>query len=164
MPCVTVWHHVADLQGIRVGKLENGKLLAPVLDAQHRKVGARILQYQRGLELAFVGERNLHLVRTLDDMIIGHDQTRGIDDHARAKGPLQLTTASARHTEEAAEDRIVQQRIAILHHLGGINIDHGWRHMVHHRRIRQAQLRLRGKPPLLCRGGARNGDGNQDGG
>src|SRR4029077_12111964 len=104
-------HDIADLHCVRIGKIEDGKLLTPVLDTQHRKVGTRILQHQRSLELAFVGERNLDLIRALDDMIVGHDQAGGIYDHARTKRPLQLIAASAGHTEEAAEDRVVQQRV-----------------------------------------------------
>jgi hypothetical protein len=49
-------HHVADLQCIRIGEFQNRKLLAPVLDAQHREIRAWILQHEGGLKLSFIGQ------------------------------------------------------------------------------------------------------------
>ena len=55
----------------------------------------------------------------------------------------------ARHAEEAAEDRVVEQRVAVLHHLGGVDVDHRRRHPLHHRRVGQPQFARRRHPPLL---------------
>ncbi len=63
-----------------------------------------------------------------------------IDDDAGAERALHLRAAVAGHAEKAAEDRVVEQRVAVLHHLGGVDIDHRRRHPVHHRGIGQAQL------------------------
>ena len=78
-------HHVADLERVRIGKFERGKALLLRLDAQHREVGARILEHHFGLELAFVGERHLDLVGALDDVVVGHHKAGGVDEHPRAE-------------------------------------------------------------------------------
>jgi hypothetical protein len=57
----------------------------------------------------------------------------GIDHHARSQRALHLLRLLAGHAEEAAEDRIVEQRIAVLHHLGGIDVDHRRLHPLHDR-------------------------------
>ena len=123
-----------------------------VLEAQHGEIAALVLEHDLGLELALVGERHLDLVGALDHVHIGDDQAGWIDDHAGAERTLHLAAAAARHAEEAAEDRIVEQRIAELHHLGGIDIDHRRRHPLHHRRIGQPQFGGGRHAPLLCAG------------
>ena len=108
-------HEVADLQRVGIGEFERREALALRLDAQHREVGARILEHDLGLELALVGERDLHLVGALDDVVVGDHEAGGIDQHARAERALHLLAAgprAARHAEEAPEDRVVEQRIA----------------------------------------------------
>ena len=138
-------HHIADLQRVGIRKFQHRKLLVPVLYAQYRKIGSRILQNKRRLKLAFVGERDLDLVGALNDVIVRHDQTRRIDDHARTQRPLQLIASSSpRHAEEPAKNRVVQKRIAVLHHFGGVDVDHRRRRVVHDRGIGQAQFGLRG--------------------
>src|SRR4249919_3039609 len=114
-------YYIADLQCIGIRKLQHRKLLVPVLYAQYRKIGSRVLENKRRLKLAFVGERDLDLVGALNDVIVRHDQTRRIDDHARTQRPLQLiaSSSSSRHAEEPAKDRVIQERIAVLHHFGG---------------------------------------------
>ena len=123
MPCVTVWPTPNGLpmasttsptwSFVGIGERERRKPLAAVLDAQHREVSALVLQHDLGLEFALVGERDLHLGRAFDDMIVGDDEAGGVDDHAGAERALHLL---ARHAgaEETAEERIVEQRIAIL--------------------------------------------------
>ena len=144
-------HDVANLERVGIGEFKERQALAPVLDAQHGEIGALILEHQRCLELALVGERDLHFVGAFDDVVVGDDQAGGIHQHAGAERALQLAAAAAaaRHAEEAPEDRIVEQRIAVLHHLGGVDIDHRRRHPLHHRRIGQAQLGRGRHAPLL---------------
>ncbi len=77
---------------------------------------------------------------------------RGIDDHAGAERALHLLGLLARHAEEAAEDRVVQERIAVLHHLGGVDIDHRRLHPLHDRRIGQLQFGRRGRHAAVLRG------------
>ena len=59
----------------------------------------------------------------------------------------------ARHAEEAAEDRIVEQRVAVLHHLGGVDVDHRGRDLLDQRGVRQPQVALRRHAPFLSGGG-----------
>ncbi len=128
-----------------------------ILDAQHGKIAALVLEHDRSLEFALVGKRHFHLVGAFDDVHIGHDQTGGVDDHAGAERALHLPAGIAGDAEETAEDRVVEQRIAVLHHLGGIDIDHRRRHAMHHRRIGEAELLGAGHAALL-RGGALDGN------
>ena len=135
MPWVTVWptpnglpmrqHHVADLKGVGIAEIDRRKSLVGVLDAQHREIGALVLEHDLGLELALVGERDLDLVGILDDVVIGHDEPGGIDDHAGAERALDLLARAAQPAaaEEAAEDRVVEHRHAIFDHPGRIDVD-----------------------------------------
>ena len=96
-------------------KSTGGEALAAVLDAQHREIGARVLEHELGVELALVGERDLDLVGVLDDVVVGDDEAGGVDDDAGAERALDLLArAAGAAAEEAAEDRIVEQRIAVL--------------------------------------------------
>ena len=140
-------HDVAHLERVRVGEFERGKTLVLRLEAQHREVRARISQHHLGFEFALVRKRDLDLIGSLDDVIVGHHETRGVDEDARAQGALDLLARSARAVrdpEEAPEDRIVEQAIADGDGLGGIDIDHGRRGALHHRRVGQAKLVGRG--------------------
>src|SRR5262249_59870236 len=98
-----------------------------------------------GLELSLVGERNLDLVGALDDVVIGDDEAGVIDDYAGAKRALYLLARHARAAEEAAEDRIIEQRITVLDDLGGVDVDHGRRHPLDHRRVGQRELSRRSR-------------------
>ena len=162
MPCVTVCPTPNGLpmasttsptwSASELANSSDGKALMRVLDAQHGEVAALVLEHDLGLELALVGERHLDLVGALDHVHIGDDEAGRIDDHAGAERALHLPAAAvARHAEEAAEDRIVEQRIAVLHHFGGVDIDHRRRHALHHRRVGQPQLGGGRHPPLLRR-------------
>ena len=125
MPWVTVWPTPNGLpiasttsptcSSSELAKSSVGNFSPAVLDAQHREIRAAVLQHDLGLELALVGERDLDLVGALDDVVVGDDQAGRIDDHARAERALHLLAGCcAGHAEEAAEDRVVQQRIAVL--------------------------------------------------
>ena len=74
--------------------------------------------------------------------------------------------AVARHAEEAAEDRVVEQRVAGLDDLGGVDIDHRRGHPLHHRRIGQPQFGGIRHPALLSGsdGDAGQGDGGEQDG
>ena len=150
-------HDIADHQFIRVGEIERREFLAGVFQAQHGKVGARVLQHDLGLEFALVGQRNLDLVCALDDVDIGYDKTGRIDHYARSQRALHLFRLLAGHAEEAAEDRIIEQRIAILHHLGGVDVDHRRLHALHDRRVGQSDVRRRGRDAAILRGPAVDG-------
>ena len=159
-------HHVADRQRIGVGKVERRKALVRILQPQHGEIAALVLEHDLGLELALVGERDLHFVGALDDVHVGDHEAGGVHDHAGAERTLQLAAAAAlaRHAEEAAEDRIVEQRVAVLHHLGGVDVDHRGGHALHHRRVGGTQFAQRRHPALLSlslRLGGRGKDGER---
>ncbi len=150
-------HDVADLQLVGVGQIERRELLLHALEPQDRQIAAGILEHDLGLEFPLVGERHLDLVGALDDVDIGHDQARRIHHHARSQRALHLLRLLAGHAEEAAEDRIVEQRIVVPHQLGGIDIDHRRLHPLHDRRIREHDLCRRGRhPPILGDGRKKN--------
>ena len=146
-------HHVADLQLIGIAELQHGKSLVRVLDAQNGEVAALVLEHDLGVELALVGERHLHFAGALDHVVIGDDQPGRIDDDAGAERALHLL---ARHrAEELAEQRIVEERVAVLDDAGGIDVDHRRRHALDHRRERQHQLGGRARHHALLRARAR---------
>ena len=133
-------HDVADQQLVRIGKIQRREFFLAILDPQHREIGAAVLEHDLGLEFALVGERNLDLVGAFDDVVVGHDEAGRIHHDARSQRALHLLRLLAGHAEEAAEDRIVEQRIAVLHHLGGIDVDHRRLHPLHDRRVGELQL------------------------
>src|SRR5208283_3569730 len=95
-----------------IAELQHGKSLVRVLDAQNGKIAALVLKHDLGVELALVGERHFYFAGTLDDVVIGDDQAGGIDDDAGTERALHLL---ARHrAEKLAEQRIVEERIAVL--------------------------------------------------
>ena len=160
-------HHVADFERVGIGEFQHRKALMRILDAQHGEIAALVLEHDLGLELALVGERHLDLVGALDHVHVGDDKAARIDDHAGAERALDLAAAAvARHAEEAAEDRVVEQRVAVLDDLGGIDIDHRRCHPLHHRRIGQPQFGGVRHPALLSGsdGYAGQGDGGKQGG
>ncbi len=151
MPCVTVWPTPNGLpmasttsptcKRVGIGEVEMREALVRILQPQHREIAALVLEHDLGLELALVGERDLDLVGALDHVVVGDDEAGGVDDDAGAERALQLVAVAARHAEEAAEDRVLEQRVAVVHHLGGVDIDHRRRHPLHHRRIGERAIR-----------------------
>ena len=144
-------HDVADQQFIGIGEVERREFLFAVLHAQHGQIGAAVLEHDLGLELALVGERNLDLIGALDDVVVGDDEPGRIDHHARSERALHLLGLLAGHAEEAAEDRVVQQRVAVLHGLGGIDVHHRRLHALHDRRVGQPQFGARGRHAAVLR-------------
>src|SRR5262249_38187637 len=90
---------LADLKLCRVAERDQRQALR--VDLQKGEVGLRVTaEYLRG-HLATVGERHLDLGRTVDDMIVGHDVTVGVDDEAGAEAPDRAAWLIA---EELAEE------------------------------------------------------------
>ena len=133
-------HDVADHQLVGIGEVERGEFLVRVLQPQHREIGARVLQDDFGFEFALVGQRYLDLVGALDDVHVGDDEPGRIDHHARAERALHLLALPARHAEETAKQRIVHEGVAVLHDLGGVDVDHRGLHTLHDRRVGQPQF------------------------
>ena len=75
---------VADFERIGIPQFHDGKFLA-ALQTQDDKVGPLITQHGLGVEFSLIGKRDLHIRHALDDMIIGDDEPRGIDEHAGAE-------------------------------------------------------------------------------
>src|SRR5437016_13807036 len=82
-------------------------------------------------------------------MVVGHDQAGRIHHHARTQGTLHLLRLLAGYAEEPAEDRIIEQRIAILHDLGRVDVDHRRLHALHDRRVGQSDVRGRGRDAAI---------------
>ena len=90
-------------------------------------------------------------------MVVGDDQAGRIHHHARTQRTLHLLGLLAGHAEEPAEDRIIEQRIAILHDLAGVDVDHRRLHALHDRRVGQSDVRRRGRDAAILRGPAVDG-------
>ena len=144
---------VTDFERVRIAKLEHREIPA-ALEPEHREIRSRIAQHNLRLELALVGKRDFHLGHALDHVVVGDDETRGVDDHAGAQRLLHPLVLASLAAEETAEDRIVEQRIA-RHGLdaGGVDVHHRRRRLLYHRREREPHLRraLR-RGPLDCIG------------
>ncbi len=132
-------HHVADLQVVGIGEVEHREFFVDALQAQDGEIAVLVLEHDLGVELALVGQRDLHFAGALDHVVIGDDEARRIDDDAGAERAHHLL---ARHrAEELAEQRIVHERVAVLDDPRGIDVDHGGRHPPDHGRKRQLDLR-----------------------
>ena len=91
---------------------------------EHGEVGALVLEDDVGLELALVGQRDLHLGGIVDDVIVGDDQPVRADDHARAERALHPLARHGRAAEELLEQRIVEQgRRARALDMLGVDVD-----------------------------------------
>ena len=142
-------HHVADLELVGVAKFERGKALVRALDAQYGKIAALIAEHNVGIEFALVGQRHFDLAGAADDVEIGDDQPRRIDDNTRAERALDLPARDP--AEELAKERIGHERVLVLDDVGGVDVDHCGRHPLHDRRKRHLQLGERGWHVALLR-------------
>jgi hypothetical protein len=70
---------------------------------------------------------------------IGNDEAGRVDHHARSQRALHLL-GLAGHAEKAAEDRIVEERIA-LHHLCGVHVHDRRLHPLYDRRVGEPKFR-----------------------
>ena len=97
-----------------------------------------------GLELALVGERDLHVGHALDDVMVGDDEAGRIDDHAGAERLLHALILASAAAKKPAEDRIVEQGIA-RHRLDarGVDVDDRGRDLLDHRRQGETRAALR---------------------
>src|SRR6202051_821841 len=81
------------------------------LELQHRKVGLLVDADQLGLDLGAVIHDDVDLVGVGDDVIVGHDDTRRVDDKAGAQRiglvRLQITTLGATRTTTAVLEKVV---------------------------------------------------------
>ena len=126
---------LTDQERVGIAEVDRREALAAVLDAQHREIGARVLEDEVRIELALVGERDLDLVGVLDDVIVGDDEAGGVDDDAGAERALDLLARTARAAaEETAEDRIIEQRDPVLDHPRRVDVHHGRRDPLYDRR------------------------------
>ena len=146
-------HHVADLQLVGIGEFQCREALAGTLDAQHGEIAALVLEHDVGWEFALVGERDLDVAGVLDDVVIGDDEARRVDQDAGAERALHHLPRHAATAEELAEERIGHERVLVLDHVAGIDVDHCRCHALHHGRI--GKLELSGRSRHLALLGAR---------
>jgi hypothetical protein len=80
----------------------------------------------RRLVGAAVVQRDLDVVGGFDDVVVGQDVAVGADDDAGAEAGVGAAAAFRALAEEVAEDRVVEQRVALrLHLLRGVDVHHG---------------------------------------
>ena len=77
-------HPVADAHLVGIAELHRHQRLRR-LELQHREVGLLVDADQLGLDLGAVVEDDLDLVGIRDDVVVGDDDARGIDDEAGAE-------------------------------------------------------------------------------
>ena len=128
-------HEIADLQRIGIAELDRLQIVGRRFELEDRKVGARILQHDLGLELAPVRQRDLHLGRALDHVVVGDDEPAAVRDDAGAERALHLLALHA--AEEAPEDRVVEHRVAVFDNARRIDVDDRRRGPLHGRSERK---------------------------
>ena len=142
-------HQVAHLDGVAVAQRHRHQRLAVVwLDAQHREVGAFVLEDEFGVELTIIVQNDADLRTILDDVVVGDDDTGRIHDHAGAERvlcALARTAAKQLVTEEPAEERVCTKWRAALrgHDALGIDVDDARRGVAHDGREGHRYFRTR---------------------
>ena len=166
-------HEIADLQALRIAELERVQRRR-AFRLQHREVGARIAEHDRRLELALVGERDLHLGHALDDVVVGDDEPARVDDDAGAERALAAALEAVRRSraagaavaEEAAHELFHRRVLLAALDAGAIDVDDRGRGLLHHRRVGELDLRpaLRHGAVLRLRAGGAEERGGKGGG
>ena len=94
-------------------RARSGRALSD-LHLEHRDIGGLVAADDFGLQVAAVLQGDGDLARVLDDVGVGDDvAVLRVEDHAGAgalKGPV-ARPGIRRNIEEAAEERVIQQRI-----------------------------------------------------
>ena len=122
---------------------QRNRLQAVGRDLQHGQVGVRIRADHARLDRAVVVQGHVDVVGALGDMVVGQHIALGrIDDHARAERLLDALARLVRDVEEAPEYRVVEERIAHLHAGLRVDVDHGRRDPVDHRRQSRQRLAI----------------------
>ena len=143
MPEVTVWprpngiadrqHEIADLQAVGIADRHRGQ--ATRWDLQYGDVCVGVAADQfRGQPPIILG-RDFDAARILDDMRIGHHVAlRSVDNDARAGCLCLALDRLLLQVEEAAEHRILQQRVVFPHSTAHGDADDAWGDPADHRR------------------------------
>ena len=111
-------HPVADPHVVAVAERHRRQLLVG-LDPQQGQIGLGVAADQLGLQVGVVLKDDVDLVGVLDDVVVGHHQTAGIDDEARSKrrgaaGRRVLLTSLT--VEEVAEELLERRSRRELRH------------------------------------------------
>ncbi len=104
-------HPFAEPQLVGIAEFHRDQRLAR-LEFQHRQIGLLVDADHFGLELAAVVHDDVDLVGIGDDVIVGHDDARGIDDEAGAErvGLVRLQVAAlAARTAAAVLEEVVEE-------------------------------------------------------
>ena len=113
MPIVTVWPtprglpNASTTSPTRVAsESPNGERReAGGLHLQHGQVARRVGADDLRVESAAVGQVDLHLLRPVDDVVVGQHVAVGADDDARAEATFAVRPRVARREPEAAQER-----------------------------------------------------------
>ena len=73
--------NVAHLDGIGVAELDDRKASVAV-NFQNRQIEPLILEQNPALKFPPIGKCDPDIIRTLNDVVVGHDDAVGLDDHA----------------------------------------------------------------------------------
>ena len=111
-------HPVADVGVLRIAQLDHRQVVR--LDLEHRHVGLRVHPEDLGLELALVGELDVHLLGAVDHVGVGEDHTVLVHDEARALAvDRRFALRHLRHRAVEALEEVVERIVRIhLRHVG----------------------------------------------
>ena len=123
-------HDVADDDVVHSAERDRRQLeLTPFLgeELEHGEVGFRVAADHARRQGAAVVEGNLDLVGAFDDVVVGEHVAVGADDDPGAEAGITLRLAFLTLAEEVAEDRVVEQRMALRFDLlRGVDMHHRW--------------------------------------
>ncbi len=131
-------HPIADFHFIAVAQLR-GREVVGALDAQHGQVGLRVRVDLGGLVLAAVVQANRDLAAVANNVGVGEDHARGIDNQPGAQAALAVARNPRHILEELPQFRHVAERperVVIVRHLsfqldgqGRLALDHDHRRL-----------------------------------
>ena len=84
-----------------------------------RKIGNGVLIQHVTVVAAAVGQPDIHAALTIHDVLVGHDQSAGTDDEARAAAAAVL--GDLHHARLDTFDHLRERRFALVRQVGAAN-------------------------------------------
>ncbi|MCY1234110.1 hypothetical protein D9M72_466820 [compost metagenome] len=121
---------IADADVVRAAEGDGRQILE--VDLQHRQVGLRVAANQARQGFPSVLEGDHDLIGAGSDVVVGQQVAFRAHDHCRTQAGFHAPLTGQVVAEEAAELRVLEQRVGRLgHHLGGVEVGHGRRSVGH---------------------------------
>ena len=117
---------ITDAQGVRTTNGDGRQVLQ--VDLQYREVGFRVAADDPGVGFTTVLESHYNLVGPCDHMVVGQQIAFRAHQHRRTQAGLHTALLGLVVAEKVTELRVFKQGAGVfVHHLGGVQVGHGWR-------------------------------------